>query len=427
MASKLFKGDRVIWIIFMFLCLVSVIEVFSATSTIAYKNADYWAPIVRHASFLLGGFLVVLILHNVPYRFFPLFILLLPISVLMLIATPFVGISANDAHRWLELFGVPFQPSELAKLASIVFIAFLLSKRHRFTDDQIFKYILIGVGVTCLLILPENFSTAFMLFGVCFLMMFIGQLPMKKLCKLAGVMLLALVLFVVLLRVTPRGITQYLPDRVATWQGRLERFYDNQDSDTDENGVYKITDDNYQVSHAKIAIARGGVFGRLPGHGQQRDFLPQAYSDFIYAIIIEELGVVGGVFVLMLYVMLLVRVGMIARKCNKTFPKYLVLGCGLLVVVQALANMAVAVNLIPVTGQPMPLVSRGGTSTLISCIYFGIILSISRFGAGMGNEEDDYPEEETEDRSTSPAITDEEISNWVPDHVTEGETTTETK
>lgn len=427
LASKLFKGDRVIWIIFMFLCLVSVIEVFSATSTIAYKNADYWAPIVRHASFLLGGFLVVLILHNVPYRFFPLFILLLPISVLMLIATPFVGISANDAHRWLELFGVPFQPSELAKLASIVFIAFLLSKRHRFTDDQIFKYILIGVGVTCLLILPENFSTAFMLFGVCFLMMFIGQLPMKKLCKLAGVMLLALVLFVVLLRVTPRGITQYLPDRVATWQGRLERFYDNQDSDTDENGVYKITDDNYQVSHAKIAIARGGVFGRLPGHGQQRDFLPQAYSDFIYAIIIEELGVVGGVFVLMLYVMLLVRVGMIARKCNKTFPKYLVLGCGLLVVVQALANMAVAVNLIPVTGQPMPLVSRGGTSTLISCIYFGIILSISRFGAGMGNEEDDYPEEETEDRSTSPAITDEEISNWVPDHVTEGETTTETK
>ncbi len=427
LASKLFKGDRVIWIIFMFLCLVSVIEVFSATSTIAYKNADYWAPIVRHASFLLGGFLVVLILHNVPYRFFPLFILLLPISVLMLIATPFVGISANDAHRWLELFGVPFQPSELAKLASIVFIAFLLSKRHRFTDDQIFKYILIGVGVTCLLILPENFSTAFMLFGVCFLMMFIGQLPMKKLCKLAGVMLLALVLFVVLLRVTPRGITQYLPDRVATWQGRLERFYDNQDSDTDENGVYKITDDNYQVTHAKIAIARGGVFGRLPGHGQQRDFLPQAYSDFIFAIIIEELGVVGGVFVLMLYVMLLVRVGMIARKCNKTFPKYLVLGCGLLVVVQALANMAVAVNLIPVTGQPMPLVSRGGTSTLISCIYFGIILSISRFGAGMGNEEDDYPEEETEDRSTSPAITDEEISNWVPDHVTEGETTTETK
>ena len=415
LASKLFKGDRVIWIIFMFLCLISVVEVFSATSTIAYKNANHWAPIVRHATFLLGGFVLVLLLHNIPCRFFPAFILLLPVSVLMLLVTPFVGINANDAHRWLEIFGIQFQPSEFAKLASIVFIAFLLSKRNKFTDDQIFKYILIGVGATCVLILPENFSTAFMLFGVCFLMMFIGQLPLKKLGKLAGFLLLSFVVFIVLLRFTPTGVTQYLPDRFSTWQGRLERFFDGHESDTDENGVYKITDDNYQVSHAKIAIARGGLFGQLPGHGQQRDFLPQAYSDFIYAIIIEELGVVGGVFVLMLYIMLLVRVGMIARKCDKAFPKYLVLGCGLLVVVQALANMAVAVNLIPVTGQPMPLVSRGGTSTVISCIYFGIILSVSRFGANMGNEEDEDLEEETEGAGAAPAITEEEISNWVPD------------
>ena len=421
LASKLFKGDRVIWIIFMFLCLISVVEVFSATSTIAYKNANHWAPIVRHATFLLGGFVLVLLLHNIPCRFFPAFILLLPVSVLLLLVTPFVGINANDAHRWLEIFGIQFQPSEFAKLASIVFIAFLLSKRNKFTDDQIFKYILIGVGATCVLILPQNFSTAFMLFGVCFLLMFIGQLPLKKLGKLAGFLLLSLVVFIVLLRFTPTGVTQYLPDRFSTWQGRLERFFDGHESDTDENGVYKITDDNYQVSHAKIAIARGGLFGQLPGHGQQRDFLPQAYSDFIYAIIIEELGVVGGVFVLMLYIMLLVRVGMIARKCDKAFPKYLVLGCGLLVVVQALANMAVAVNLIPVTGQPMLLVSRGGTSTVISCIYFGIILSVSRFGANMGNEEDEDLEEETEGAGAAPAITEEEISNWVPD--TQPETT----
>lgn len=428
LASKLFKGDRVIWIIFMFLCLISVVEVFSATSTIAYKNANHWAPIVRHATFLLGGFVLVLLLHNIPCRFFPAFILLLPVSVLMLLVTPFVGVNANDAHRWLEIFGIQFQPSEFAKLASIVFIAFLLSKRNRFTDDQIFKYILIGVGITCVLILPENFSTAFMLFGVCFLMMFIGQLPLGKLGKLAGILMLALVLFILLLKFTPAGVTQYLPDRFATWQGRLERFFDGHESDFDEHGVYKITDDNYQVSHAKIAIARGGVFGQMPGHGQQRDFLPQAYSDFIYAIIIEELGVVGGVFVLLLYIMLLVRVGMIARKCEKAFPKYLVLGCGLLVVVQALANMAVAVNLIPVTGQPMPLVSRGGTSTVISCIYFGIILSVSRFGANMGNDDDDE-EEETTGAGTPPAITDEEISNWVPDTQpeTEEQLQTETK
>ena len=158
-----------------------------------------------------------------------------------------------------------------------------------------------------------------------------------------------------------------------------------------------MTDENYQVSHAKIAIARGGLFGQMPGHGQQRDFLPQAYSDFIYAIIIEELGFVGGVFVLLLYIMLLVRVGMIARRCEKAFPKFLVLGCGLLIVVQALANMAVAVSLIPVTGQPMPLVSRGGTSTVITCVYFGIILSVSRFGAHIREkDEEEQPEEQVD-------------------------------
>lgn len=401
LASKLFKGDRVIWIIFMFLCLISVVEVFSATSTIAYKNANHWAPIVRHATFLLGGFVLVLVLHNIPYKFFPAFILLLPVSVLMLLLTPFIGVSANDAHRWLEIMGIQFQPSEFAKLASIVFVAFLLSKRGKFTEDQIFKYILIGVGITCILILPENFSTAFMLFGVCFLMMFIGQLPLMKLVKLAAILILALVLFIVALVAMPDGVLKYIP-RALTWKERVSDFT-HKDKALDGD-TYVINDDNYQVSHAKIAIARGGLLGQMPGHGQQRDFLPQAYSDFIYAIIIEELGLVGGIFVLMLYIMLLVRVGMIARKCERAFPKFLVLGCGLLVVVQALANMAVAVNLIPVTGQPMPLVSRGGTSTVISCIYFGIILSVSRFAAGMGNEDE---EEEEPEAGVSPESSEE--------------------
>lgn len=412
LASKFFKGDRVIWVIFMFLCLISVVEVFSATSTIAYKNANYWAPIVRHATFLLVGFVCVLILHNIPCRFFPAMIVLLPISVLMLIATPFIGVSANDAHRWLEVFGIQFQPSEFAKLAAIVFVAFLLSKRGKFTEGQIFKYILIGVGLTCILILPENFSTAFMLFGVCFLMMFIGQLPLSKLAKLAGVLLLALTLFVTALVVTPDKLLKVIP-RALTWKERIMDFTHKDKGTAD--GTYVITDDNYQVSHAKIAIARGGLLGKMPGHGQQRDFLPQAYSDFIYAIIIEELGLVGGIFVLLLYIMLLVRVGMIARRCEKAFPKYLVLGCGLLVVVQALANMAVAVNLIPVTGQPMPLVSRGGTSTLLSCIYFGIILSVSRFGAGMGNEEDEEISDEEKLEEENRECMNEEIKNGLTD------------
>ncbi|MEG1544520.1 MAG: FtsW/RodA/SpoVE family cell cycle protein, partial [Tannerellaceae bacterium] len=354
--------------------------------TIAYKNANHWAPIVRHASFLLGGFVLVLLLHNIPCKWFPAFILLLPVSVLMLIVTPFVGVSANDAHRWLEIFGIQFQPSEFAKLSLIVFVAFLLSKRNKFTETQIFKYILFGVGATCVLILPENFSTAFMLFGVCFLMMFIGQLPLKKLGKLAGILIILLVAFIVTLVATPTNLLKYIP-RALTWKERVADF--THKDDKMEGDTYIINDDNYQVSHAKIAIVSGGLLGKMPGHGQQRDFLPQAYSDFIYAIIIEEMGIVGGIFVLMLYIMLLVRAGMIARRCDKLFPKFLVLGCGLLVVVQALANMSVAVNLIPVTGQPLPLVSRGGTSTVISCIYFGIILSVSRFGAGMGNEDEE--------------------------------------
>ncbi|MCI7783645.1 MAG: FtsW/RodA/SpoVE family cell cycle protein [Parabacteroides sp.] len=408
LASKLFKGDRVIWIIFMFLCLISAVEVFSATSTLAYQNVNHWAPIGRHATFLIGGFLAVVLLHNVPYTIFRAGILLFPISLIMLIVTPFIGISANDAHRWLSIFGIQLQPSEFAKLSLLILIAFLLSKRGRITDDQIFKWILICTFVTCGLILPENFSTAFMLFGVCFLMMFIGQLPIKKLLKLAGTLVALLVLFLAVLKFTPKEIVQsYLPGRLATWQARLERFGDDS-ANYNAAGTYIVTDENYQVSHAKIAIARGGLFGQMPGHGQQRDFLPQAYSDFIYAIILEELGFAGGVFVLLLYIMLLVRVGMIARRCETPFPKFLVLGCGLLIVVQALANMAVAVSLIPVTGQPMPLVSRGGTSTVISCVYFGIILSISRFGAHIREtDEEDLPEE-TMDAAKEPAGTSEE-------------------
>lgn len=394
----------------MFLCLISAVEVFSATSTLAYQNVNHWAPIGRHATFLVGGFLAVVLLHNVPYTVFRAGILLFPVSLIMLIVTPFIGISANDAHRWLSIFGVQLQPSEFAKLSLLILIAFLLSKRGRITDDQIFKWILICALVACGLILPENFSTAFMLFGVSFLMMFIGQLPIKKLMKLAGTLVALLVLFLAVLKFTPKEIVQsYLPGRLATWQARLERFGDDS-ANYNAAGTYIVTDENYQVSHAKIAIARGGLFGQMPGHGQQRDFLPQAYSDFIYAIILEELGFAGGVFVLLLYIMLLVRVGMIARRCETPFPKFLVLGCGLLIVVQALANMAVAVSLIPVTGQPMPLVSRGGTSTVISCVYFGIILSISRFGAHI-RETDEEEQEQTKETTGSaevPAATAEE-------------------
>lgn len=419
LARKLFKGDRVIWIIFMLLCFVSAVEVFSATSTLAYKNANHWEPIVRHASFLIAGALTVLVLHNVPYRLFALGILLLPVSILMLVVTPFIGVSANDAHRWLSILGFQVQPSEFAKLGCVIYVAFLLSRIGKFTERQVYRWILIGVGVTCVLILPENFSTAFMLFAICYMLMFVGRISWRRLVKLAGVLTLAMGFFVAIWFAIPDKEWEDLPvvgdamDRVPTWKSRLITMFapDNADTlDTDE----LFNKENYQVSHAKIAIARGGLSPQFPGHGVQRDFLPQAYSDFIYAIIIEEMGLLGGVAVLLLYLWLLVRVGMIARKCDKLFPKFLVLGCGLILVVQALANMAVAVNLIPVTGQPMPLVSRGGTSTVISCVYFGLILSVSRFGAHIGNE-DDTLEEPAKVAPGAPAVTEEEIANWVPD------------
>jgi cell division protein FtsW len=398
LADKLFKGDRSVWIIFMFLCLVSLVEVYSATSTLAFKNTHFWTPIVKHAIFLLMGFGAVLLLHNVPSKYYSAAILLLPVSIVMLSITPFIGADINNAHRFLSFMGFQFQPSEFAKLASIVFVSFMLSKQDRFTPDRSFWIIIAGVGVTCILILPENFSTAFLLFAVCFLLMVVGQAPWKKMTVLFFSLVLLGGLSFVFIRSMPDDfVDKYMPRRSLTWIERVKDF----GKDKGEN-KYVIDDDNYQVSHAKIAIARGGLLGKLPGRSVQRDFLPQAYSDFIYAIIIEEMGlIIGGIGVLMLYVILMFRVAIIARRCEKLFPKYLALGCGLLIVVQAFINMAVAVNLIPVTGQPLPLISRGGTSTMLTCFYFGIILSVSRFGAGMGAGEDEEEADGGEEEATA--------------------------
>jgi cell division protein FtsW len=388
LANKLFKGDRSVWIIFMFLCFISLIAVYSSSSTLAYKNTHFWAPIVRHATFLLIGFGAVLFLHNIPSKYFSIAIILLPVSIVLLVITPFIGVSANEAYRWLSIFGIQFQPSEFAKLSCIVFVAFMLSKQERFTKNVTFWIIFICVGFTCICILPENLTTAFLLGAVCFLMMYVGQLPWKKLAILLAVVVIVAGLIYAVSRFMPEDFSEkYLPKRFQTWKGRIDDF-----GKENKEVKFVITDDNYQVSHAKIAIARGGLLGQLPGRSVQRDFLPQAYSDFIYAIIIEEMGlIVGGLGVLLLYVFLMFRVAIIARRCEKLFPKYLALGCGLLIVIQAMLNMAVAVNIIPVTGQPLPLISRGGTSTMLTCLYFGIILSVSRFSAGMSAG--DEPEE----------------------------------
>jgi cell division protein FtsW len=390
LAGKLFKGDRTVWIIFMTLCLVSLIEVYSATSTLVYKNTHFWVPIVRHATFLLMGFASVLLLHNIPSRYYSVFnlLLLFPASIIMLLITPYIGENINESHRFLSIMGISFQPSEFGKLACILFVAFMLSKQEHMKPYNIFWIVWVGVGITCYLIFPENLSTAFLLFAVCFLMMVVGRAPWKGMVGLVVALLLAAVLVVALVHYSPKIAAKCLPGRITTWVERMDDHF------VDKGGnKFVITDDNYQVSHAKMAIARGGLLGKFPGRSVQRDFLPQAYSDFIYAIIIEEMGlIIGGFGVLMLYVSLMFRVAIIAGRCEKLFPKYLTLGCGLLIVIQAFINMAVAVNLVPVTGQPLPLISRGGTSTMLTCFYFGIILSVSRFSAGMGNEEEDEAE-----------------------------------
>lgn len=391
--NKLFRGDRSIWIIFMLLSLISLVEVYSATSTLAYKHVHYWAPIVRHATFLLAGFGMVLFLHHIPSKYLQLGVLFFIISLILLAITPIIGVEINGARRWLSILGIQFQPSELVKITCIIFVAFMLSKQDQIRPKIVFWVILGGVGLACGLIVRDNLSTACLLFFVCFLMMFIGQISLKRMGLLVAALVLLGGLAYATLRLVPDDFAvKYLPSRFLTWKGRMDDF------EQDKNEYkYTINDDNFQVNHAKIAIARGGLFGKMPGRSVQRDFLPQAYSDFIYAIIIEEMGlIIGGIGVLMLYVFLMFRVGIIARRCKKQFPRYLVLGCGLLIVIQAFINMAVAVNLIPVTGQPLPLISRGGTSTVITCLYFGIMLSVSRFGAGMDVE----GIEENEDEAT---------------------------
>jgi cell division protein FtsW len=362
---KIFKGDKVIWSVFIILCIISLIEIFSATSTIVYRQQNQFGPILRHTMFLIGGVGIILLIHNIPYRFFSSLIFVLLGAIVLLILTPFIGESVNNADRWISIMGFTIQPSEIAKISLMGTIAFLLSKQNGHNDGILFKWMIGLMIVVCGIIAVDNLSTAVLLFGVCYLLMFIGNVKITRLLKVAGVGIAIILLFVLLLNIIPESWTDSGPlNRLGTWQNRITHFGEAKEMTEEE--YFTITDENYQVAHAKIAISNGGVFGVFPGNSTERDFLPQAYSDFIYAIIIEEMGLLGGMFVLLLYLVILIRGGIIARKTEKLFPKYLVMGSALMLSIQAFINMAVAVNLIPVTGQPLPLISRGGTSTLIT-------------------------------------------------------------
>ncbi len=381
--SKFFQGDRTLWIIFFFLCLVSLIEVFSAASTLSYKAGTYWNPLLKQAVFLGIGTLVVVMFHNIPCRWYklaPPFIL--PLSIILLAITLFKGDEINGANRWLSFFGITFQPSELAKGALVITVAFILSlmQSEDGAHKNAFKYILIVTGIVCGLIVTENLSTAALLFGVIVLMMFIGRVPIKQLGALLGSIGIGLALIVGTIFMLPdnkqSGVYE-IPGlhRMATWEGRIVSFFCDekptpQDFDLDKDA---------QVGNANIAIATSNYVGKMPGNSEARDFLSQAYSDFIFAIIIEEIGLWGSGLVIFFYTIILFRAGRIASRCEKNFPAFLVMGLALLLVSQAALNMMVAVGLFPVTGQPLPIISRGGTSTLINCAYIGMILSVSRY------------------------------------------------
>lgn len=372
-------GDRVIWVVFFFLCVISLVEVFSAASTLVYKSGNFWGPLAKQAAFLAFGTVIVVIVHRIPCRMFKaLPIILLPISLVLLAITLGTSERSNDAARWFDLGLFSFQPSEVAKGTVVITVALILSRMQGpdGADKRAFKWIMWVTAPVCILILPENLSTACLLFGVVVLMMFIGRVSLAQIGKMIGVLVLMGALFVGIALVIPKDSALAKVSvfhRVDTWGDRIAEHrtrVENPDS-------FNI-DDNAQKAHANIAIASSHGIGKMPGNSVERDFLSQAFSDFIFAIIIEEMGIWGAALVVMLYVVLLFRAGRISSRCERNFPPFLAMGLTLLMVSQAVLNMLVAVGLFPVTGQPLPLISRGGTSTLINCVYIGMILSVSR-------------------------------------------------
>ena len=399
--SAIFKGDKVIWMVFFFLCLVSIIEVFSASSALTYKSGNYLSPVGKHVWLLCVGIFFMLVTLNVKCRYFKLLTpFALGLSWLTLLIALFAGHTVNGAGRWIPILGFQFQPSEIAKGTMVLATAQILSamQTDHGADRHAFRYIVIVWFTIVPLIMLENLSTAVLLSAVVFLMMIIGRVPARQLMKVVVVVVAGIVLAISSVMalgdekeaqdsqqamtetVAKNGKTVQhkkrggLLHRMGTWKARIYDFMDNKYVPPEKVDL----DKDAQTSYSSIAIASSSLIGKGPGNSEERDFLPQAFSDYIYAIIIEETGLLGAFLVAMLYIILLFRTGRIANRCENNFPAFLAMGLALLLVVQALFNMCVAVGIVPVTGQPLPLVSKGGTSSIINCVYIGVILSVSR-------------------------------------------------
>ncbi|MBI5856132.1 MAG: FtsW/RodA/SpoVE family cell cycle protein [Sphingobacteriales bacterium] len=381
------KGDKVIWALVILLTLVSLLAVYSATGSLAYKNyrGNTEIYLLKQIAFIVAGIFVIYFAHLVNYTFYSkaakiAFLISLP----LLFYTLFFGVKMNEGSRWirLPLINMTMQTSDLARLALFMYLARLISRKQDVIKDfkQGFLPIITPVAITCALIAPANLSTGLLLGASCLLLMFIGRVSTKHILLTIGVALIPIV-FLVMAAVIRHGkhseqetdiakkTSSGLFGRVDTWIGRMENFmYGSKEADNDA----------YQVNQAKIAIAKGGVLGVGPGNSTTRDYLPQAYNDFIYAIIIEEYGLLGGAFIMFIYLVFLYRCIRIYKRCPYAFGAFLALGLSFTLAIQAVANMAVTVNLFPVTGVTLPLVSMGGTSFIFTCLAIGIILSVAR-------------------------------------------------
>ena len=383
--AKTLQGDRVVWTIFLFLFIISIVEMFSASSMLVHWSGSVQGPILRHVMFFVVGFMALMIVQLVDFKYIRLlgYVGLAASWMLLLYTSFFGGVEQAGAARWIDIGGFRFQPSEIAKLSLIVVVADMVERmQNEERQNKLFWYVIGIIVITCGMIFTENFSTAALLFVITMTMMLIGEINWRKLLTVcAGVVGVVMIILLMAWNIpddiyynSGSPILKKL-ERAKTWVARIENFA----GDEETISRFKVTDDNFQENHAQMAIARGGFLPSGPGTSVESNYLPEAFSDFIFAIIVEELGFFIGIFVMFLYLWLLFRAGRVARQSDSLFCAILVIGVTLLIVLQAFVHIAVSVHLIPVTGQPLPLISRGGTSILVNCIYFGIIISVTKY------------------------------------------------
>lgn len=369
------QGDRTLWVIALALALFSLMPVYSASSNIAflYGSGNTLGMLGKHSIHLVLGLILMYAAHKISYKTYgPLSMILLPVAVVLLIYTLFSGHSVANASRWIQIpfLGWTFQTSAFASIVLMIYLARYLAKAEGEKLNSFRKSALPLLGpifLVCAFILPANFSTAALVFAVAMTVLFMGGYPIKNLAIIIGSGLVGLVLFVLLVLAFPN-----ISNRVETWKSRIENFSEGN------------AEENYQVTKAKMAIAEGMVVGKGPGKSIQKNFLPQSNSDFIYAVIVEEFGILGGIILLFAYVIFMIRVLIISQKAESKFGMLLAAGMGFSILIQAFVNLGVAVNLLPVTGQTLPLISAGGSSIWMTCLAIGIILSVSK---GAANEE----------------------------------------